>query len=54
MPKDFNSHARVGRDWIEQMVLVPDTDFNSHARVGRDQFLHKNLSFKIISTHTPV
>ena len=33
---DFNSHARVGRDWVD---IVPGDNFchfNSHARVGRD------------------
>ena len=35
--KGFNPHARVGRDNMSQLFLVPDDPcFNPHARVGRD------------------
>ena len=35
---DFNSHARVGRDYREMQEQALRDDFNSHARVGRDVF----------------
>ena len=49
----FNSHARVGRDFIRPWLYPASFNFNSHARVGRDlsQIL-KNTKQKI-STHTP-
>ena len=34
--KNFNSHARVGRDEISERLGVEVRNFNSHARVGRD------------------
>ena len=36
MPKDFNSHARVGRDLDRRRAQRKNHNFNSHARVGRD------------------
>ena len=36
MVKNFNSHARVGRDLLDTYGVTADKDFNSHARVGRD------------------
>ena len=33
---NFNSHARVGRDFPVFLGQLLDADFNSHARVGRD------------------
>ena len=45
--RDFNSHARVGRDRrIRRKGLLPGTYFNSHARVGRDM---KWLKFWILT-----
>ena len=34
--KDFNSHARVGRDTAHHNASNAFPNFNSHARVGRD------------------
>ena len=34
--KNFNSHARVGRDLNDSRQIRLDSHFNSHARVGRD------------------
>ena len=33
---DFNSHARVGRDYYRLFRYGNHVNFNSHARVGRD------------------
>ena len=33
---DFNSHARMGRDQLDQNQINPFKYFNSHARMGRD------------------
>ena len=38
--KNFNSHARVGRDAEHMPVVEEQINFNSHARVGRDNILH--------------
>ena len=34
--RDFNSHARVGRDFVRFQDFLCKCNFNSHARVGRD------------------
>ena len=34
--RNFNSHAREGRDKIQKGLENPEKDFNSHAREGRD------------------
>ena len=36
MLENFNSHARVGRDFARLYLSLTSHDFNSHARVGRD------------------
>ena len=52
--KNFNSHARVGRDLLEASNSGSVTaHFNSHARVGRDRSTDDALFFILISTHTP-
>ena len=33
---NFNSHARVGRDFLIGCPKLCKINFNSHARVGRD------------------
>ena len=35
--KNFNSHARVGRDPVNFLEVSFTLYFNSHARVGRDK-----------------
>ena len=46
---NFNSHARVGRDYIGCTWLNVAVNFNSHARVGRDgikrSILHRTMDF---------
>ena len=37
--KNFNSHARVGRDYKSEYYDALPYNFNSHARVGRDGVL---------------
>ena len=39
--KNFNSHARVGRDLRWANYFAIKINFNSHARVGRDPILQK-------------
>ena len=52
--KDFNSHARVGRDLRVRITLAAQIYFNSHARVGRDKAALFSIQVSTISTHTPV
>ena len=51
---DFNSHARVGRDFSWHRCVFLRFNFNSHARVGRDGDVLLNWRITEISTHTPV
>ena len=50
----FNSHARVGHDYLLRLFVFLCFYFNSHARVGRDALSWVSLSQSKISTHTPV
>ena len=52
--KHFNSHARVGRDAMDEYYSINLSDFNSHARVGRDAVTAQISKQAKISTHTPV
>ena len=40
MRRNFNSHARVGRDTPTILIAQTLDHFNSHARVGRDTAAH--------------
>ena len=51
--KNFNSHARVGRDGSSFLHHLKLSHFNSHARVGRDAIAWALGGDKYISTHTP-
>ena len=52
--KNFNSHARVGRDMSKKVKVDDFANFNSHARVGRDADICRTAVRCIrISTHTP-
>ena len=52
--RNFNSHARVGRDKFRIKQVNKSADFNSHARVGRDPETMYLIRIMEISTHTPV
>ena len=49
----FNSHARVGRDFIEFVICEHNLSFNSHARVGRDNDINSKQHLSTVSIHTP-
>ena len=50
---NFNSHPRVGGDFVSFYVFSWYSYFNSHPRVGGDSASHEKQNAKKISTHTP-
>ena len=49
---DFNSHAHVERDGVDDIVSQIQINFNSHAHVERDITYITRLLISVISTHT--
>ena len=49
---DFNSHAHVERDTLNNIPAEQAANFNSHAHVERDMMIAVTKTAMAISTHT--